>query len=101
MNLWSAAAAATYAGAAAAIHWRDSVPSALVWLSVAATSLLTARATLAYRTFLMEADELLRRVETGRYDPSLPLAFGIARLFGRTIEEIFEPDGCHSPASES
>ncbi len=28
-------------------------------------------------------------IETGRYDPSLPLAFRIARLFGRTIEEIF------------
>jgi putative transcriptional regulator len=28
-------------------------------------------------------------IETGRYDPSLPLAFKIARLFGRTIEQIF------------
>lgn len=28
-------------------------------------------------------------IETGRYDPSLPLAFAIARLFGKTIEEIF------------
>lgn len=28
-------------------------------------------------------------IETGRYDPSLPLAFKIADLFGRTIEEIF------------
>ena len=30
-------------------------------------------------------------VETGRYDPSLPLAFKIARLFGKLIEEIFDP----------
>lgn len=30
-------------------------------------------------------------VETGRYDPSLPLAFRIARLFGVAIEAIFEP----------
>ena len=28
-------------------------------------------------------------IETGRYDPSLPLAFAIARLFGKAIEEIF------------
>ena len=29
-------------------------------------------------------------IETGRYDPSLPLAFRIARIFGLRIEEIFE-----------
>ena len=29
-------------------------------------------------------------IETGRYDPSLPLAFKIARLFDLSIEEIFE-----------
>jgi len=29
-------------------------------------------------------------IETGKYDPSLPLAFRIARLFGQRIEEIFE-----------
>lgn len=28
-------------------------------------------------------------IETGRYDPSLPLAFKIADLFGAAIEEIF------------
>ena len=31
-------------------------------------------------------------IETGRYDPSLPLAFAIARLFRRPIEAIFNPD---------
>nr|WP_070960654.1 helix-turn-helix transcriptional regulator [Hyphomonas sp. Mor2] len=31
-------------------------------------------------------------IETGKYDPSLPLAFSIARLFGKSIEEIFEDD---------
>jgi putative transcriptional regulator len=31
-------------------------------------------------------------IETGRYDPSLPLAFRIARLFGLTVEEVFFPD---------
>ena len=29
-------------------------------------------------------------IETGKYDPSLPLAFKIARLFGKRIEDIFE-----------
>jgi putative transcriptional regulator len=28
-------------------------------------------------------------IETGKFDPSLPLAFKLARLFGMTIEEIF------------
>lgn len=31
-------------------------------------------------------------IETGRYDPSLPLAFRIARVFKLTIEEIFSDD---------
>lgn len=29
-------------------------------------------------------------IETGKYDPSLPLAFAIARLFNKSIEEIFD-----------
>jgi len=28
-------------------------------------------------------------IETGKYDPSLPLAFRIAELFGRSIEDVF------------
>ncbi len=28
-------------------------------------------------------------IETGKFDPSLPLAFKLARLFGTTIEQIF------------
>jgi putative transcriptional regulator len=31
-------------------------------------------------------------IETGRYDPSLPLAFRIAELFGLAIEQIFSKD---------
>lgn len=31
-------------------------------------------------------------IETGRYDPSLPLAFKIARLFGCGIEDVFQED---------
>jgi putative transcriptional regulator len=32
-------------------------------------------------------------IEKGRFDPSLPLAFRLASLFGCTIEDIFTPDG--------
>jgi putative transcriptional regulator len=31
-------------------------------------------------------------IETGKYDPSLPLAFKLARLFGSTIEAIFSDE---------
>ena len=34
--------------------------------------------------------ETVNAIETGRYDPSLPLAFKIAEVFGQAIEEIFE-----------
>lgn len=36
--------------------------------------------------------QTINALETGRYDPSLPLAFKIARLFGKPIEEIFAPE---------
>lgn len=35
--------------------------------------------------------QTVNAIETGRYDPSLPLAFRIARLFGMPIESIFDP----------
>jgi putative transcriptional regulator len=31
----------------------------------------------------------INAIETGKYDPSLPLAFKIARAFGKTVEEVF------------
>lgn len=34
--------------------------------------------------------QTINAIETERYDPSLPLAFQMARLFGKRIEEIFE-----------
>ena len=37
--------------------------------------------------------QTVNAIETGRYDPSLPLAFKISRLFGKLIEDIFAPDG--------
>lgn len=36
--------------------------------------------------------QTINALETGKYDPSLPLAFRIARLFSRPIEYIFLPD---------
>lgn len=33
--------------------------------------------------------QTINAVETGKYDPSLPLAFRIARLFQRPIEQVF------------
>lgn len=33
--------------------------------------------------------QAINAVETGKFDPSLPLAFAIAILFGRTIEDVF------------
>jgi putative transcriptional regulator len=37
--------------------------------------------------------QTINALERGKYDPSLPLAFKIARLFERRIEDIFDPDG--------
>lgn len=34
--------------------------------------------------------QAVNAIETGKYDPSLPLAFKVGRLFGLTIEEIFD-----------
>lgn len=41
---------------------------------------------------LQVSRQTVNAIETGRYDPSLPLAFRMARLFGRRIEEVFLPD---------
>ena len=36
--------------------------------------------------------QTVNAIETGKYDPSLPLAFRIARMFGKRIETIFLPE---------
>ncbi|MBI1391074.1 MAG: helix-turn-helix domain-containing protein [bacterium] len=36
--------------------------------------------------------QAINAIETGKYDPSLPLAFKLSRLFELPIEEIFFPD---------
>ena len=38
---------------------------------------------------LQVSRQSVNAIETGRYDPSLPLAFRIAELFGLAIEEVF------------
>lgn len=37
--------------------------------------------------------QTINSIETGKYDPSLPLAMKIGRLFGHPVEEIFALDG--------
>jgi putative transcriptional regulator len=37
--------------------------------------------------------QTINAIETGKYDPSLPLAFAIARTFELKIEEVFSPNG--------
>ena len=36
--------------------------------------------------------QAVNAIETGKHDPSLPLAFRLSRLFGLSIEEIFEDE---------
>jgi putative transcriptional regulator len=36
--------------------------------------------------------QTVNAIETGKYDPSLPLAFSLAQTFKRRIEEIFEAE---------
>ena len=37
--------------------------------------------------------QAVNAIETGKYDPSLPLAFKLARLFEMRIEDIFQDEG--------
>lgn len=43
--------------------------------------------------------QTVNSIETGRYDPSLPLAFKLADVFGESIEAIFSPDELSPPAN--
>jgi putative transcriptional regulator len=44
----------------------------------------------------------INSIETGRYDPSLPLAFKIARVFSKNVEEVFlYQDGAKANPSSS
>ncbi len=56
------------------------------------------QATLAGR--LGVSRQTINAVETGKYDPSLPLAFKIARLFERSIEEVFADGDGHATKTQ-
>jgi putative transcriptional regulator len=43
--------------------------------------------------------QTVNAIETGRNDPSLPLAFRMAKLFGALIEDLFRPDDEPLPQS--
>ena len=43
--------------------------------------------------------QTVNAIETEKYDPSLPLAFRIAALFDRAIEDVFEPEGKRPPTT--
>ena len=45
--------------------------------------------------------QTVNAIETGKFDPSLPLAFGMARMFNRRIEDIFESEIVAEPAGRS
>jgi len=36
--------------------------------------------------------QTINAIETGKYDPSLPLAFKLAKIFNSSIEAVFDPD---------
>jgi len=44
--------------------------------------------------------QTVNAIETGKFDPSLPLAFRAARLFGLAIEEVFDDEDRRSLATE-
>jgi putative transcriptional regulator len=44
--------------------------------------------------------QAVNAIETGKYDPSLPLAFRIARLFGMRIEDVFDDGEGHVDAAQ-
>jgi putative transcriptional regulator len=37
--------------------------------------------------------QTINAIETGKYLPSLPLAFAIGKFFGRPVEEVFRDEG--------
>jgi putative transcriptional regulator len=57
------------------------------------------QADLAHR--LDVSRQTVNAIEKGKYDPSLPLAFRLARLFEKSIEEIFDPEDTTSNAPDT
>jgi putative transcriptional regulator len=42
--------------------------------------------------------QTVNSIETGKYDPSLPLAMRVARLFGLRVEDVFQDEDGPNPA---
>jgi putative transcriptional regulator len=61
------------------------------WLRVLRAERRWSQADLAQR--LEVSRQSVNAIETGKFDPSLPLAFKLARLFETTIETIFSDEG--------
>ena len=47
----------------------------------------------AFAEHLDVSRQTVNAIEKGKYDPSLSLAFKVARLFEQSIEQIFDPSG--------
>jgi len=43
--------------------------------------------------------QTVNAIETGKYDPSLPLAFALARVFDRRIEDVFDDQAAADTSS--
>jgi putative transcriptional regulator len=52
----------------------------------------------ALATALGVSRQTVNAIETGRYLPSLPLAIGMARYFGTTVEDLFHPEPGEIPS---
>ena len=48
---------------------------------------------------LQVSRQTVNAIENERYDPSLPLAFAIARVFALRIEDVFTPDAEPGPGA--
>lgn len=46
---------------------------------------------------LQVSRQTINAIETGKYDPGLPLAFRIASIFERSIEDVFDPQSANNP----
>ena len=69
------------------------------WLKVLRAERSWSQGDLADR--LSVSRQTINAIETGKYDPGLRLAFDIARLFGLTVEQVFDPDESHNGPPKS
>src|SRR6266550_3369808 len=68
----------------------------VIWLFVRALRAELAWSQAELASHLGVSRQTVNAIETGKYDPSLPLAFSLARTFKRQIEEIFEAESAQA-----